>query len=86
MNERDKQRYQIIIASVLLLIAGIANYFNYYAPPKPIAKIFSFAAMSEPEQQDMLHAARKNGEFTKEKKSNKKEDKYEIYRFVNNDD
>ena len=62
---KNTQRLQIIIATVLLLIVGIVNYYNYYAPPKPIAEIFSFASMSDSDQKSMIDAAKKNGGISK---------------------
>lgn len=59
MNNRDKQRNLIIISAVLLLTIGIANYINYYAPPKPIGKILSFSSLSEKEQQQLFEKAKK---------------------------
>ena len=57
MNKLNKQKKQLIFASILLLIIGVANYFNYYAPPKAIEKIFSFSNLSPEEQERLIKGA-----------------------------
>ncbi len=80
MNNNGKQNNLLIIAAVLLLIVGIANYKNYYAPPKSVAEVFSFSSMSDKEQKSLLDEAKKQGSIDKNAKKNtknKKEDKNE---------
>ncbi len=60
MKKIDKQKNQLIILSVLLLIMGIANYLNYYAPPRPIEKILQFSKLSESEQLQLINDAKIN--------------------------
>ncbi len=70
MNKLDKQRNQLLIAAVLLIIIGVANYFNYYAPLKPLEKIFSFSSLSQEEQDKLLKNAKEHPakeDFIKEK-------------------
>lgn len=71
MNKLDKQRNQLIILAVLLVIIGIANYFNYYAPPKPIEKIFSFSSLSKQEQDNFV---KKSKETSGKVQQNKEEE------------
>ncbi|MBR1943750.1 tetratricopeptide repeat protein [bacterium] len=58
MNNLDKQKNRIIIFAVLLVIIGVANYFNYYAPPKPLEKIFSFSELSDAEKQKLFESSK----------------------------
>lgn len=74
MNKLNLQKNQILISLILLLIIGIANYFNYYAPPKPLEKILSFSEMSEEEQQKLINEAKHQNSSAKNKTTvNKKE-------------
>lgn len=61
MNNLDNQKRQLIILAILLIVIGVANYFNYYAPPKPTEKIFSFSALSPKEQKELLENSNKRG-------------------------
>ncbi len=63
MHKLNKQKNQLIILSVLLLIMGIANYLNYYAPPKPIEKILQFSKLSEYEQLQLINDAKINAQL-----------------------
>lgn len=74
MNINDKQKNQIIISAVLLLIIGIANYFNYYAPPKPVETILSFDNLSQSEQEKLIETY-KNASATANKDKNKETEK-----------
>lgn len=65
MKNLNNRKNQLIIAAVLLLVIGVANYFNYYAPPKPIQKLLSFTNLSKEEQQSLIQKA-KNSKFEKQ--------------------
>ena len=60
MKKLNKQRNQIIILSVLLLIMGVANYFNYYAPEKPVESVVKFSELSSEEQENLINSAKQN--------------------------
>lgn len=62
---------QFIIAVVLLLFIGIANYINYYAPPKTLYKLLSFSELSAEEQAKLLESSTNTS--VKSKKANTKE-------------
>lgn len=66
MDNKDKQRNLIIILALLLIILGVANYYNYYAPPKPETKTYSFSDLSDKEKQDFINK-NKSGFFNKKK-------------------
>lgn len=63
--ELNNPKHQLIILAVLLLVMGIANYINYYGPPKPIEKILQFSKLSEREQLDLINEAKANAIFSK---------------------
>ena len=71
MKKLNKQRNQIIILSVLLLIMGVANYFNYYAPAKPVENVMTFSELTSEEQEKLINSAKQHSVFAQ--KDNKKE-------------
>ncbi|MBR2525028.1 tetratricopeptide repeat protein [bacterium] len=54
MKNPNKQQKLFLIATVLLLIIGIANYINYYAPPKSLYKLLSFSQLTTDEQEKLF--------------------------------
>lgn len=63
MRKINKQKNQIIILLVLLLIMGITNYFNYYAPPKPSETVLSFSEMDGVSQQNLINQTKSKSIF-----------------------
>lgn len=71
--ELNNQKQQFIILVVLLLLIGIANYINYYGPPKPIEKILQFSKLSESEQLNLINEAKANAIFSQKNSNAQKE-------------
>ena len=76
MNNLNNQKNQFIILAVLLLVIGIANYFNYYAPAKSTEKIFSFSSLSPKEQKELLDG--KNRDISDEDNSTSEADELSL--------
>ena len=85
MNKSDKQKNQIIILAVLLLIIGIANYFNYYAPPKPIEEVLSFSELNEKSKNSLINDAKNHKIFNKNKEIENENVNKEIKNLSNKD-
>jgi len=80
MKKLTKQQKQFILAVVLLLVIGIANYINYYAPEKPIDTLLSFANLSSKEQEDLINNSKnyKDDDASINDKSGQPEENLEV--------
>ncbi len=58
MNKLNKQTKLLVLAFALLLIIGVANYFNYYAPDLSEGKVLSFSSLSPMAQHRLINGAK----------------------------
>lgn len=73
--ELNNPKHQLIILAVLLLLLGVANYINYYGPPKPIVKILQFSKLTQKEQLDLINEAKARAIIGKDKQKESEEKK-----------